>query len=308
MAQLQRPPFVYMNGRLTPWDDARIHVSSEALIRGISVFEGLKGYWDEDNTRFSIISLRQHYERLRHSAFIQHLPFEVSFEAYRDACAELAGKLLTKERDLWLRTTVYSVEGQWGEHTIADLVITAYHQDKKRPGSLDVGVSTWRKPGDVSLPARVKSAANYQISRIARVEGRRQGFDDMILLNEAGRVAEASGSCVLMARHGRIITPPAYEGCLESITVDIAEGLCTSLDIPFERRPIDRTELLSAEAVYLVGTLMEFGRVRRLESREFPEHHPLFDSLVEEFWACVRRRRANPAVPLTEVCAGGVLA
>ena len=301
MAQLQKPPFVYMNGRLTPWDKAHIHVSSEALIRGISVFEGLKGYWDEESTRFSIIALQEHYDRLRLSAFIQHLPFEISFEAYRDACAELALKLLTKDRDLWLRTTLYSVEGQWGEHTIADLVITAYHQDKKRPGTLDVGVSTWRRPGDVSLPARVKSAANYQISRMARIEGRRQGFDDLILLNEAGRVAEASGSCVLMARNGRIVTPPAYEGCLESITVNIAEGLCASLDIPFERRPIDRTELLTAEAVYLVGTLMEFGRVRRLEAREFPERHPLFDRLVEEFWACARGRRVNPAVRLSAV-------
>lgn len=301
MAQLQRPSFVYMNGQLTPWEDARVHVSSEALIRGISVFEGLKGYWDNNSARFSILALREHYERLRHSAFIQHLPFESSFDEFCSACALLTRKLLTTDRDLWLRTTLYSVEGQWGEHTVADLVITAYHQEKKRPGWMDVGVSTWRKPGDVFLPARVKAAANYQISRIARIEGRRQGFDDMILLNEAGRVAEATGSAVLMARRGRIITPPAYEGCLESITANIAEGLCASLGIPFERRPIDRTELLAAEAVYLVGTLMEFSRVRRLETREFPEHHPLFDGLVEEFWGCARRHRSDPAVALTEV-------
>jgi branched-chain amino acid aminotransferase len=301
MAQLQKPPYVYMGGRIIAWDDAKIHVSAEALIRGISVFEGIKGYWRHDGGEFALLALREHYDRLVRSATLQFLPFAMSYDEFRDACLSLVRKLLTKERDLWLRTTLFSIEGQWGEFTVTDLVITSYHQEKKRPDPVDLGISTWQRPADTALPARIKSAANYQIGRLARIEGRRQGFTEMILLNPWGRVAEGTGSCVLIVRDGKVLTPPTYEGCLESITVNIVEALCGSLGIPFERRPIDRTELAIADAVCLAGTLSELGRVRRLEGRTMPESSPVLDRIGEEYWACVRGQRRHPAIQLTLV-------
>ncbi len=301
MAQLQKPPYVYMGGRIIAWDDAKIHVSAEALIRGISVFEGIKGYWRHDGGEFALLALREHYDRLVRSATLQFLPFAMSYDEFRDACLSLVRKLLTKERDLWLRTTLFSIEGQWGEFTVTDLVITSYHQEKKRPDPVDLGISTWQRPADTALPARIKSAANYQIGRLARIEGRRQGFTEMILLNPWGRVAEGTGSCVLIVRDGKVLTPPTYEGCLESITVNIVEALCGSLGIPFERRPIDRTELAIADAACLAGTLSELGRVRRLEGRTMPESSPVLDRIGEEYWACVRGQRRHPAIQLTLV-------
>ncbi len=68
MTALQRPPFVYMGGKFVAWDDARIHVAAEALIRGISVFEGIKGYWSHDGTRLSLVAFGEHYARLKRSA------------------------------------------------------------------------------------------------------------------------------------------------------------------------------------------------------------------------------------------------
>jgi branched-chain amino acid aminotransferase len=301
MVVLQKPPFVYMGGRLTAWDEATVHVGSEALIRGISVFEGVKGYWRHDGGEFALLALREHYDRLTRSALLQHLPFSAPYEGFRDACLTLVRKLLTKERDLWLRPTLFAIEGHWGEDTVTDLVITCYHQDKKRPAPIEIGVSTWQRPLDTGLPARVKSAANYQISRLARIEGRRQGFGDMILLNQWGRVAEATGSCVLIVRDGRVATPPPHEGCLESITVNIVEALCGSLGIPFVRRPIDRTELMVADEVALAGTLMELGVVKRLDFRVMPTATPLLDRITDEYWACARGQRRHPAVQLTAV-------
>jgi branched-chain amino acid aminotransferase len=301
MAPLQKPPYVYMNGHITAWDDAKIHVGSEALIRGISVFEGIKGYWSYDNREFALLALREHFDRLARSALLQYLPFSTSYEDFQEACLMLVRKLLTKERDLWLRPTLFAVEGHWGLDTVTDLVITCYHQDKKKPDPIGIGISTWQRPLDTGLPARIKSAANYQIGRLARIEGRRQGFDDMILLNQWGRVAEATGSCVIMVRGGRIATPPFFEGCLESITVNIVESLCSSLGIPFERKPIDRTELLIADEIALAGTLMELGVVNRLEGRKMPSSTPFLDRITEEYWACVRGMRQNPAVRLTPV-------
>ena len=101
MAKLQKPPFVYMHGRIIEWEDAKIHVGSEALIRGISVFEGIKGYWRYDGSEFALLALRDHFNRLTRSALLQDLPFSMCYEEFRDACGMLVQKLLTKERDLW---------------------------------------------------------------------------------------------------------------------------------------------------------------------------------------------------------------
>jgi branched-chain amino acid aminotransferase len=301
LIQLQRPPFVFMQGRLTPWDQAMIHVTAEAVIRGISVFEGLKGYWSQDGSTFSLVALREHFERLQRSATLQYLPFPMTYEEYCASCLTLVRELLDKNRDLWVRTTLVSVEGQWGEATITDLVITAYHQDKKKPDPMDIGISTWQRPSDTALPTRIKSAANYQAGRLARIEGRRQGFSDMIMLNSWGRISEASAACVLITRKGKVLTPPASEGCLESVTVDIVEGICKTLGIPFERRPIDRTELAIADSICLAGTVMELGRVKRLEARDLPASDPIFDAISDEYYACLRGVRTNPAIQLTQV-------
>jgi branched-chain amino acid aminotransferase len=297
MPQLQRPPYVFMNGRLTPWDEARIHVGAEAL----SVFEGLKAYWRHDGEELNILAAREHYDRLGRSARLQHLPLAMSYDEFLEACTTLARRLMTRDRDLWLRPTLFAVEGHWGEGTVTDLVITSYHQDKSRPAPLDVGISTWQRPTDVSLPARIKSAANYQAGRMARIEGRRHGYSDTILLNSSSRVAEASGSCVLIVRDGGVATPPPWEGCLESITVNIVEALCASLGIPFARRPIEKSELLVADEVWLAGTLTELGRVRSIEGGVLPEPAPVLGRVADEFWACVRGEREHSAVRLTPV-------
>ena len=214
MIKLQEPKYVYMGGELRLWKEATLHVGCEAVTRSLNVFEGLKGYWKPGGP-FGIVHLRRHYERLRRSARLLHIPFDGTFEHYRDAIAELAGQLLQPDRDMWFRTTLYAIEGQWGEGTVADLVITGYQQDQKVPDPINLGISTWRRSPDVSLPARAKAGANYQVARLARIEGRSHGCQDMVLLNDSGRVAEATGSCIVVVRDGTVFTPPATEGALE---------------------------------------------------------------------------------------------
>ena len=114
-----------------------------------------------------------------------------------------------------------------------------------------------------------------------------------------GRVSEASGSCVVLARNGVFTTPPSFEGCLESITVEIIGKLCANLELPFERRPIDRTELYVADEMCLAGTLAELVPVGRVESSVLPERAPAIELLANEFWDCVRGVRRHPGVGLT---------
>ena len=298
MIKLQEPKYVYMGGGLRLWKEATLHVGCEAVTRNVNVFEGLKGYWQPDGP-FAVVQLRRHYDRLCRSARLLHIPFEDSYEHFRDAIGELTDALLTPERDMWFRTTLFAIEGQWGEGTVADLVITAYHQDKKIPEPINLGVSTWRRSSDVSLPARAKAGANYQAARLARIEGRAHGCQDMVLLNNSGRVAEATGSCIVMVRDGVVSTPPATEGALESITLEIVEALAHSMKIPFVRRPIDRTELLVADEIAICGTLAELVLVKSIEGLGLNSRSTLLRTLQDRFFRAARNIEPHAAVELT---------
>jgi branched-chain amino acid aminotransferase len=298
---LQQPRWVYFQGEVRPWADATLHVSCEAVNRGLNVYEGLKGYWRADGESFGIVEMRPHFDRLVRSARLLHVPVPVTFEEFREACAKLVRVLYEPDKDMWIRATLFVVEGHWGEGTVADLVLTAYHQPKQPPSPVSVGVSTWQRSSDLSLSPRIKTSANYQVARLARVEGRGRGFPEMILLNQFGRVAEATGACLIMVRDGRVITPPASEGRLESITLDIVRGICHSRAIPFIERPIDRTELHIADELRLVGTLAELTPITRVDDYKLPASWPLTDLIAETFWDAVRGVTPHPAVELTIV-------
>jgi branched-chain amino acid aminotransferase len=301
MANLQTPEWVYMGGGLRPYEDAVLHISSEAVTRGLNVYEGLKGYWNADSSEFGIVALPRHFARLQRSARLLSIPCEVDFDGFEQACHSLVKALYETERDMWIRATLYVTEGHWGEDTVADLVLTAYHQEKKRPAPADIGVSTWRRSTDVSLPPRVKTSANYEVARLARIEGRNRGFSEMILLNHSGRVAEATGCCVLMVKDGKVYTPPAYESRLESITLDIVGDLCRSEGIEFIERPIDRTELYVADEVALVGTLAELVPIRRIDDFVLSDQRPVLDRIADRFWSAVRNANPHPKVGLSMV-------
>ena len=148
---------------------------------------------------------------------------------------------------------------------ISVLIVTAYTQQQHDAGPMRLGVSTWRRAPDVALPARVKSGANYAIARLARIEVRRLGYDDAILLNPAGRVAEATGACVLIATDDQVVSPPTSEGCLDSITLSMLEPIAAQLGIRIERRPVERTELLSAAECAVAGTISELTLVEEID-------------------------------------------
>jgi branched-chain amino acid aminotransferase len=299
--KLQKPEFVYMGGKLHPWDEATLHVGCEAAIRGLNVFEGLKGYRQPDGS-LAIVMLRPHYERLRRSARLLHIPCDPDYDQFTRAIRELSEALLQPGKEMWFRPTLFVTEGHWGENTVADLVVTAYQADPSPPQPINLGVSTWRRSPDVSMPARIKTGTNYQVARLARIEGRKTGCQDMVLLNQSGRVAEATGSCILMVRAGTVYTPPATEGALESITVDIVEALARSLGIRFIRQPIDRSELLVADELALCGTLAEIIRVQSIEALPLSEESPVLCSLQNRYFHAVRGMDPHPLVQMTNVC------
>ena len=159
LSQLQTPQWALVNGELVRYEDVRIHISAEALTRALSVFEGLKGYWNKAGNVFSVRSPRQHYNRLCRSAALLHIPVAFTYEEFVAGLATLGRKLLVPDQCLWFRTTLYATQGHWGEGTVADLVVTAFTQRKHDPDPMRLGVSTWRRAADVALPTRVKCSA-----------------------------------------------------------------------------------------------------------------------------------------------------
>jgi branched-chain amino acid aminotransferase len=297
LSQLQTPQWALVNGELVPYRDVRIHISAEALTRALSVFEGVKGYWDAAGENFCLRTPRQHFDRLRRSAALLHIPVTFDYDSFVDGLRLLAEQLLIVERDLWFRTTLYVTEGHWGEGTVADFVVTAFTQQKHNPDPMSLGVSTWRRAADVALPTRVKSSANYVGGRLARIEVSRLGYDDAVMLNDAGRIAETTGACVVIADRGRVVTPPASEGCLESITVDVLEKLSHEYGVPFERRPLERTELLTADECGVAGTITELTLVEQVDGYHFGQSGTLAE-LRRRYLEVMRGELALPGVEM----------
>jgi branched-chain amino acid aminotransferase len=198
-----------------------------------------------------------------------HIPIRFTYEEFVAGLSALAEQLLVPDRDLWFRPTLYVTQGHWGEGTAADLVVTAFTQQKNDPDPMRLGVSTWRRAADVALPTRVKSSANYVGARLARIEVHRLGYDDAVLLNDAGRVAEATGACILIADRNGIASPPTSEGCLDSITLNAMELVARDMGLTFERRPIERSELLAADECGIAGTISELTLVEEVDGFRF---------------------------------------
>jgi branched-chain amino acid aminotransferase len=298
--RLQKPDWVFFEGEVRPWEEAVLHVSAEAVVRGLNVFEGLKGYWQEDG-RFGFVHLERHYARLTRSASLLYIPVTFSYDEFESACFELTRALYRPDKDLYIRATLFVVEGHYGAGTRADLVLTGYQQEKEPPAPITMGVSTWRRAPDVAMPPRIKTGMNYQVARLARIEGRSRGYEDMILLNELGRVAESTGACVLMVRGGSVHTPPPSEGALESITLDVFAELSSSLGIELLRRPIERSELYIADELGLTGTLSEITLVQSIDDRALSEEAPLLSMLARRYRDAVKGVDYHPAVELAMV-------
>jgi branched-chain amino acid aminotransferase len=298
MVVLQKPKWAWFDGGIRPYENAVLHVSTEAVYRGLNVFEGLKAYWQPDGS-MGIVAVPRHFERLQRSAKLLHFPFEMSLAAFDDAMHALVEALCVPERDIWIRATLYMVEGHWGEDQRSDMIMTAFHMPKEAQRPIRTGVTSWRRASDLSAPARIKTSTNYQVARLAKIEGRSRGYSDMVLLNQHDRVAESVLSCLLMVRDGVIVTPPASEGALESITVDVIEALAKDAGVRFERRPIERSELYVADEIAFAGTITELTPVLSVDEYPCSGRTRILADLCERYRNAAMGVQPHPAMDLS---------
>ena len=253
------PQWAWMDGEFIPFDQCRLHVRSQAVAVAATVFEGIRAYWNESQQQLYTFALDRHIDRLRESMKVMRMPGAVPAD-FAETCLELLARNGFREDVHYMPTAYMGMpEGNnaLGQTTDHGLFITAVPRPAAK--ALEVGkhvcVSSWRRIADASMPPRVKAAGNYQNSRLALHQAWADGYDDALLLNAAGTVAEGAGACMMMVRHGEVCTPPVTAGILESITREVLIRLFEEkLGRQVIEREIDRTELYVAEEIFLCGS------------------------------------------------------
>lgn len=267
----KHPTYLWWNGRQMPWEEATVHVTDLAWSTVGAVFEGIRGYWNEEQQELYVFRLREHMERLIDSMRLVRLPLDYSADELIEASLALLRDNQTRE-DTYIRPLAYSQNssGKRLSDTSAELgmlINTNPMPSQLTSGdTIDVKVSSWTRISDNVMPPRIKNISNYRNGQLATMEAKTDGYDNALLLSPQGKVSEAPGACVMMVRKGQLVTPPVTDGILESITRDAIMTMARdSLGATVVERSIDRTELYLADEVFLCGTAFEVTPVASVD-------------------------------------------
>ena len=257
MPKSAMPEHVWMNGKLIPCEQATIHVFTPCARYGTNAFEGLRAYWNEEKNELYAFRIREHYERLFESMKIMGLSIDYSLADCENFLMETIRANKFRE-DLHIRHTVY-VDGYGGYAAQEPVGMFILPRPRGRAYNLEKGIScsisSWIRISDNSVPPRAKVGSNYQNSRLATIEAKKNGYDAPIILTANGKVSESGGACFFMVRKGTVLTPSITSSILESVTRSTIIDLCKNeLNLPVEEREIDRTEVYIAQEAFLCGS------------------------------------------------------
>ena len=257
---MSHPEYVYLNDRVVPWDEGKVHISSVGFRFGTGAFEGLRAYWNARHEQMYVLQLPEHLHRLEYSQ--RFMRFDSILPAPTVADAVLALLRANESREnVHIMTTVF-VEGSGPPHTTGPIGLAITAAPRRDIPWTQTGcsahISSWQRVPDTAMPMRVKCNANYQNGRLATLQARVDGYDTAILLNSRGKVAEGPGMCLFMIRDGKAVTPPVTSDILESITRRTVMTLCDEyLGMEVVERDIDRSEFAAAEEAFFCGTAWE---------------------------------------------------
>lgn len=284
--------FVWMDGELVEWEKATIHVLSHSLHYGSGVFEGIRAY--ETKRGPAVFRLTDHIERLAKSAkiYLIDMPFGVDqlIDAVKDTVR--ANELKTS----YIRPIVYHGYGEMGLNpTICPVnvaIITwawgAYLGEDGFTKGVRCMISSWRRYDHNTLPPAAKATGQYLNSGLAKVEAIKSGYDEAIMLNPEGYIADATGENVFIIRDGVLITPPLSAGPLGGITRDSIMTIARDLGVTVEEQELVRTDLYTADEAFMTGTAAEVVPISSVDERQLGEPGPVTKKIQEVFFATVR--------------------
>ena len=272
---MEKSEWIWMNGELVPWDDAKVHVLTHGLHYGTGVFEGVRAY--ETDRGPAIFRHRDHLERLQKSAELYYIDLPYSLEELREATHEVIRR--NGLDSCYIRPIAFRGYGEMGlyaptapvEVIVAVWTWGAYlGEDGKRNG-VRAKVSSWRRISPDSLIPHAKASGQYLNSILAKTEAAKAGYDEAILLDQNGVVCEGSGENVFLVREGELVTPGHTASILDGISRKSVIQIAEDLGYTVVERDISRSELYVAEEAFLVGTAAELVPVREIDDRDLGE-------------------------------------
>lgn len=269
---MDKAKYIWMNGELIPWDEAKVHVLTHTLHYGNGAIEGTKAYKTVDG-RCAIFKLKEHTQRLLNSSKMTLLNVPYTVEELNDAQVKLL-----QENELfdgaYIRPLVYlgyGIMGLYHKDAPVEVSISAWKwgaylgEDGLKRG-IRLKISSMSRPANTSGMGKAKAVANYLNSQMAKFEAVEAGYDEALLLDDQGYIAEASGACFFMVRDAVLISPP-NDNSLESITQQTIIDLANDMGIKVVRRRITREEIYIADEAFLTGTAAEVTPVREVDAR-----------------------------------------
>ena len=297
---------VWMDGKLVEMADARIHVLSHTFHYGVGVFEGIRCYATPDGP--AIFRLPEHVRRLVSSARIFRLPLPYSEEEIARAIVDTqaANGIVPS----YIRPIIYrgepalGVKNTKGRVSLAVAAIPAkkYLGEKSESG-VRAKISPFRKPRSDSIPSFSKTDGNYINSYLAGVDASDDGYEEAILLDANGFLAEGTGENLFLVRHGTVYTPGLESDILVGITRDAVLQIARDLGLPVVEKLLSVNELLTADEVFFSGTYAEIAPVREVSHYVVGQGKvgPVTRRIMEVFYRTVRGEEPRYASWLTPV-------
>lgn len=285
---------IWFNGKLVPFEEAKIHVLSHVVHYGSSVFEGIRCYNTVRGP--AIFRLREHMRRLVDSARIYRMELPYTLEELEAAALETVRA--SGLSACYIRPVVFRGMGGLGVNPLKNSVEVfiavwewgAYLGDKALEQGVDVQVSTWNRMAPNTLPAMAKAGANYANAALVKMEAVLNGYTEGIMLSVDGYVAEGSGENLFLVRDGMIYTAPLTLSILPGITRDTVITLARDLGYTVIEQPIPREALYIADELFFTGTAAEITPIRSVDRYTIGQGRrgPVTEALQRAFFEIVR--------------------
>ena len=285
---------IWIDGKLVAFDDAKVHVLTHALHYGIGVFEGIRAYRTADG-RSAVFRLREHLQRLYDSAHVVLMEVPVPLEQLERACLEVLRANRLAEG--YLRPLAFFGAGSMGigatnpvQVMVAAWPWAAYLGDEGLKRGIRAKVSSFtRLHVNVSM-VRAKVSGQYVNSFLANREAALAGYEEAILLDTDGYVAEGSGENIFIVKGGVLQTPPLSSPVLAGITRDSVLRLARDLGVPVREEKFTRDAMYLADELFMTGTAAEVTPVREVDNRRIGkgEPGPVTRKLQEAFFKAVK--------------------
>ncbi|TLP39467.1 branched-chain amino acid transaminase [Arcobacter arenosus] len=300
--------YIWMDGKFVDWHEAKVHVLSHTLHYGNGAIEGTKAYKTHDG-RCAIFKLEEHTKRLLNSSKMTLIDVPFTAEELNDAQVELLQKNELFE-GAYIRPLVYlgyGVMGLYHKDAPAQVSISAwewgaYLGEEGMKKGVRVKISSMTRTPNTSGMGKAKAVANYLNSQMAKFEAVEAGYDEALLRDDQGYIAEASGACFFIVRDGVIITPP-NDNSLESITQATVIDIAKDMGYEVVRRRITREEIYIADEAFFTGTAVEVTPIREVDCRVIGagERGPVTEALQKAYFDVVQGKNEKYVKYLTYV-------